>query len=137
LRAVIDTSVLISALISGDSLPGRIVGAWSQSAFTLICSEEQIAELRRVSKYARLMTRIRGSDLGALINLVRHDAVLLTKAARVDRSPDPFDNYLLGMAQTGSADYLVSGDKADLLALESHGQTRIVGVRAFAEIVKA
>ena len=35
------------------------------------------------------------------------------------------------MAASGDADYLVTGDKRDLLALERHGGTRIVAVRAF------
>ncbi len=46
-------------------------------------------------------------------------------------SPDPYDNYLLAMAAAGAADYLVTGDKRDLLALERHGGTRIVTVRTF------
>ena len=35
----------------------------------------------------------------------------------VDVSPDPYDNYWLSIASGGEADYLVSGDKPDLLAL--------------------
>ena len=33
-----------------------------------------------------------------------------------------WDNYLLAMAQVGEADYLVTGDKADLLSLQRHGR---------------
>ena len=47
----------------------------------------------------------------------------------VDVSRDPWDNYLLAMAQVGNADYLVTGDKADLLSLQRHGRTHIVTVR--------
>ena len=46
----------------------------------------------------------------------------------VDVSPDPYDNFLLSIAAGGRADYLVTGDKADLLALGRHGGTRIVTV---------
>lgn len=38
----------------------------------------------------------------------------------VDRSPDPFDNFLLSMAQGGGAEMLVSGAKRGVLALKSH-----------------
>ena len=48
---------------------------------------------------------------------------------RVDRSPDPKDNFLLALAEAGNADLLVSGDKRDVLALKRHEGTRIVTAR--------
>ena len=44
---------------------------------------------------------------------------------------DPYDNYLLAMAAAGSADFLVTGDKRDLLGLRVHERTRVVTVRDF------
>ena len=44
---------------------------------------------------------------------------------------DPYDNYLLAMAIAGAADFLVTGDKRDLLGLGLHEETRIVTVREF------
>ena len=46
-------------------------------------------------------------------------------------SPDPFDNYLLATAAAGSADFLVTGDKRDLLALKLYEGTKIITVRDF------
>jgi uncharacterized protein len=46
-------------------------------------------------------------------------------------SPDPYDNYLLATAAIGSADFLVTGDKNDLLALKLYKGTKIVTVRDF------
>lgn len=46
-------------------------------------------------------------------------------------SPDPYDNYLLAMASAGSADFLVTGDKRDLLALKLYEGAKIVTVRDF------
>jgi predicted nucleic acid-binding protein len=66
-----------------------------------------------------------------LINEVRDLAVLLTGLPVVTASPDPHDNYLLAMAVAGSADFLVTGDKHDLLALKLHEGTKIVTVREF------
>lgn len=51
----------------------------------------------------------------------------------MDASPDPCDNYLLAIALGGEADYLVTGDKSDLLFLEKHGKIRIMSVRSFME----
>ena len=56
---------------------------------------------------------------------------MLEPLPAVDAPPDPYDNYLLAMAAAGDADYLVTGDKRDLLALERHGRTRNIMVRSF------
>jgi predicted nucleic acid-binding protein len=55
--------------------------------------------------------------------------VVLRDLPQVDVSPDPGDNFLLAMAQAGKTDFLVTGDKRDVLALKTFGTTRIVTVR--------
>ena len=42
------------------------------------------------------------------------------------------DDFLLAMSEAGHADYLVTGDKSDLLALARHKRTRIVSPVEFA-----
>jgi len=51
-------------------------------------------------------------------------------------SRDIHDDYLFAMAQTGGADYLVTGDKAGVLALRRHGKTEIVTARRMVTILK-
>jgi predicted nucleic acid-binding protein len=53
---------------------------------------------------------------------------------RVERSPDPTDDFLLALSEAGDADYLVTGDKSGLLALDRHKATRIVSAREFAAL---
>jgi len=53
---------------------------------------------------------------------------------RVQRSPDPTDDFLLAISEVGKADYLVMGDKIGLLALAHHQNTRIVSARYFAAL---
>ena len=55
----------------------------------------------------------------------------MTKLPIVTASPDPHDNYLLAMAASGSADFLLTGDKRDLLALKLFEGTKIMTVRDF------
>jgi len=40
--------------------------------------------------------------------------------SRLSASPDPYDKYLLSIAVGGSVDYLVTGDKSDLLTLKKY-----------------
>ncbi len=53
---VLDTSILIAALITVDTPPDRIYKAWKKKHFDLFTSEWQLAEFRRVSRYPKLRT---------------------------------------------------------------------------------
>jgi uncharacterized protein len=133
MRVVIDTNVLLAALVVRDTPPDLICAAWEAGRFTLVTCEEQIAELRASARKPSLVGRIFGHELGRLINHLRHTEMIET-LPEVDRSPDPFDNYLLALAEAGQADFLVTGDKSGLLTLQTHGRARIVTPRSFLEM---
>ena len=44
-------------------------------------------------------------------------------------------HFLLAMAEAGAAEYLVTGDKRDILALETHGNTRIINPTSMLRMV--
>jgi len=50
-------------------------------------------------------------------------------------SPDPNDDFLLAAAQVALADYLVTGDKSDLLSIQNHGATQIVTARRLVQLL--
>jgi putative PIN family toxin of toxin-antitoxin system len=130
-RLVVDTNILISALLAGTSLPAQLILLWREGRFDLLTSAEQLDELRRVTRYPKIRERLAPALAGRLINDIRDLAVLLTALPVVTASPDPYDNYLLAMAAAGSADFLVTGDKRDLLALRLFEGTKILTVRDF------
>jgi len=130
-RLVVDTNILISALLAGTSAPAQLIVLWREGRFDLLTSAEQLDELRRVARYPKIRERLAPALAGRLINDIRDLAVLLTKLPVVTASPDPHDNYLLAMAAAGSADFLVTGDKRDLLALTLFEGTKILTVRDF------
>jgi predicted nucleic acid-binding protein len=66
-----------------------------------------------------------------LDNELREIAVVVKDLPVVTASPDPYDNYLLATAAAGSANFLVTGDKRDLLPLKLYEGTKIVTVRDF------
>ena len=71
---------------------------------------------------------------GRLVNQVRKLAEYIDPLPRVERSPDPTDDFLLALSEGGKADYLVTDDKSGLLALDRHKFTRIVSAREFAGV---
>ena len=136
MRVVIDTGILIAALITNDTPPDRIYQAWRKRRFELVTSEWQLGEFRRVSRYPKLRKYLQPIEAGNLINGLRHLALLLDDLPDVDLSKDPDDNPLLAMAIAGEADYLVSGDKRDVLALKKVDKTRIITARRFLTILE-
>ena len=136
MRVVLDTGILIAALITKGTPPDRIYQAWRRRRFELVTSQWQLDEFRRVSRYPKLRKYLQPIEAGNLVNGLRHQAVLLEELPDVDLSEDPDDNPLLAMAIAGYADYLVSGDKRDVLALKKVGKTSIVTARRFLTILQ-
>ncbi len=71
-----------------------------------------------------------------MINDIRRLAVMCDPLPSVTLSPDPEDDFLLAVAQVAGADYLITGDKNDLLILKSHGSTRITTARELVQLLR-
>ena len=131
MRLVIDTNILVSALLSGAALPAHLITLWREGRFELLTSQEQIEELSRVTRYPKIRKRLAPALAGRLVNELRDVATVLMRLPVVTVSPDPFDNYLLAIAAKGGADFVVTGDKRDVLALKLFEGVKIVTVREF------
>lgn len=131
MRLVVDTNVLISALLAEASLPAHLIVLWREGRFDLLTSAGQLDELMRVTRYPKIRERLAPSLAGRLINELRDIAVTVKTLPPVKISPDPHDDYLLAIAVAGGADFLVTGDKRDLLALRHYQGTKIITVRDF------
>ena len=136
MRVVLDTGILIAALITTDTPPALIYQAWRKKCFELVTSEWQLDEFRRVSRYPKLRKFLKPAEAGSLVNGLQHQAMVLETLPTVDLSPDPDDNPVLAMAEASQAQYLVTGDKKDLLSLGALGSTRIVTARQFVDLLR-
>ena len=115
---MLDTNVLVSALISRDGNPGRILASIKQGNVTLITSEAQLGELRRVLDREHLRPLIPYGESQDLLHNLEAVGEIVADLPGVDASPDPDDNLILATAVAGRADVIVSGDKKHMLALE-------------------
>ena len=129
MRVIVDTNILLSALIIPNGLPAQLIDAWRGARFDLITSRDQLLELGEVARRPELRKYIVPPRVGRFINDLRELAEVLSRLPRVDSSRDPRDNFLLAMTEASGADYLVTGDKRDVLVLEMHNRTRIVTTR--------
>lgn len=129
MRVIVDTNILLSALINPHGLPAQLIDAWRAGRFELVTSRDQLLELGEVARRPALRKYIVPARVGRFINDLRELAEVLSRLPHVDRSADPGDNFLLAMAEASTADYLVTGDKHGVLVLETHHRTRIVTAR--------
>lgn len=134
MRVVLDTNILVSALMIPKGNPSAIYRAWREGEFILLTCAEHLEELRATLRKPAMAMRIKPHQAGGLVNEMKTLAEIVVSLPRVRRSPDPTDDFLLALSEAGRADYLVTGDKSGLLALEQHRGTRIVSARTFAAL---
>ena len=132
MRVVLDTNILISALMVQAGLSAAIYRAWQEGYFTLLTCSEHLNEPRATLRKPAIAARIKPYKAGGLVNELKDLAEIIGSLPRVKRSPDPTDDFLLGLSEAGKAD-LVTGDKG-LLSLGRHKTTRIVSPREFAPL---
>lgn len=132
LRVVLDTNVVLSALLFRSETADRLRHAWQAGVFQPLASAATVQELLRVLAYPKF--RLSAGDQQELLA----DYLPWTAGVRIPNPPpavpacrDPMDAPFLELAAAGRAKLLVSGDR-DLLALA--GQTKF-GIMAPAEFL--
>lgn len=134
MRVILDTNVLLGALISPHGPPDAIYCAWRAARFELVTSVPQLDELRRASRYPKLKTILPAHRVGTMVNNMQRAIVSVQLPPLPDgiEANDPNDAFQLAMALGSEADYLVTGDRrAGLLQRGSIGRTRIVTPATF------
>lgn len=118
-RVVIDSNVLISARLSPRGSPGQLLAAWLDGRFELIVSQALLAELAGVLKRPKFRRWLTVEEARAFVQMLRVSATVLNDPPKQHHDlRDPDDSYLVTLARSAKADYLVSGD-GDLTSLES------------------
>ncbi|MEO0509694.1 MAG: putative toxin-antitoxin system toxin component, PIN family [Verrucomicrobiota bacterium] len=136
MKLVLDTNVLVSALLTKDTPPDQLYLAWEAGQFELVTSSWQIDELRRVLGYEKLKPYIKPMEASLLLENIDAMAEIIGIAKPRTESSDPDDNWILATAVEGGADLLVTGDKNDLLKLKEVGGVRIVNAREALKLIE-
>lgn len=119
MRVVVDTGVLVSALIRPRGTVGDILHALRDGRFTAIYSTPMMLEVTEVLSRQKIQAKyhIQPDDIAALINLVRLRGELVIPKQSITACRDPKDNKFLEAALAGGADAIVTGDD-DLLVMK-------------------
>jgi len=134
-RLILDTNVLLSALLSPLGAPAKLLDAWERKRFTLVACDALVAELRDVASRSFFRARLRASSAELLAAGLRDFSFFCRDLPSGPVASDPKDSYLLALAEASQAEFLVTGDK-DLLLLKQHKSTQTTTPAAMVEIVK-
>lgn len=138
MRIVLDTNVLVSALVAAQGAPAQILARCHRGELELAASPASLAELRRVLGYPQIRSRFTYSDeqIEAFVAYLEQIAVLFTPTLAVQAVPaDADDDLFVALALEAEAPYLVSGDKR-LLSLGSYADVTILKPAAFLHLWK-
>ena len=131
-RLVLDTNVLVSALLFHNGALSWLRHAWQSDTIRPIASRDTTTELIRVLSYPKF--RLRNDEREDLLGdyLPWCETVAVPDLTEIPECRDPFDRPFLKLALAASADALVTGDK-DLLALAEVFSVPILTPDAFRE----
>jgi putative PIN family toxin of toxin-antitoxin system len=117
-RAVLDTNVLVSALISPGGPSAALLLELRGGAFELVVSPLLLDELADVLGRPQLRAYVTPDQAGAFVELVLKAATVVgdPPPSGLALTADPDDEFLIDLARAALVDVLVSGD-AHVLAL--------------------
>lgn len=132
MRAVIDTSILIRAVLNPRGTVGPILERLRKAVYTLLYSLPLMEEIVDVLSRERFRTKygIRKQDIEALFMFLILRGEGVVPQERIEACRDPKDDKLLEIAVEGKADALVTGD-GDLLVLHPFRGIPIIGPAEF------
>ena len=116
MRIVLDTNVLISALLSPRSNSTQILRFVIDDAVSLVISRNIIDEANRVVRYPKLVkllekNGIKPDEIAFTIEKLSKIASVTPGELTLDViQDDPSDNEIVACAVEGEADFIISGD---------------------------
>ena len=129
MKVILDCNIWISFLLSRqDCLLRRML---MDTRFDIYICDELLAEIVNVARRDKIRKRVSEAELQQLLKII--DA--FCEKTTIDHIAEsiiraPKDLYLLSLAETIDADYIVFGDK-DLTDLNQHLRTRIIKLADF------
>ena len=131
IRAVLDTNVIVSALLEPLGPPARVLLLVIGGAIQLCVSGSVYAEYEEVIRRPRL--RIAETVITATLDTIREKGFWVRPAETIRACGDPDDDIFLECAAAAQADYLVTGNLRHFPL--SWMKTRIMTPRLFLDVL--
>ena len=114
IKVVIDTNVIVSALIKPNSNPETIINLLlKHKAFTLCTTEEIIDEYIKVFQYKKLKKYLPNKKVKLFLKQLTLKSHILKQTSDIPELNDKDDTKFLACAVYAKANYLVTGNIKD------------------------
>ena len=121
-RIVVDTNIMVSAIMKPTGASNKILDMWTRGRLSLLVTQQILDEYRAILSQ-RWLKPDRVRELNQQISQL---AEVVTRRERLyEIKEDPSDNRFLECAAEGKADYIITSDQ-HLLALKRFRNTQIV-----------
>jgi putative PIN family toxin of toxin-antitoxin system len=136
MRVVIDTNILVRALIKPNGTVGPVLQRLRGGEYTLLYAPPLLEELVDVLNRPRIRHKygLTEADIRTVVGLLLLRGEAVTPTERITTCRDPKDNKFLEVAVAGEADVLVSGDE-DLRVLHPFRGIPIVTSAEFLQML--
>lgn len=131
IRAVIDTNILVSALLQAEGLPAALLMMALSGQIQLCVSDAIYEEYEEVIRRPHLKMGI--DVMNYALQSIRKQAYWVKPEVRVEECTDSDDNVFLECAQAAEADYLVTGNKRHFP--DRWKKTKVVSARELIELL--
>lgn len=113
IKAVIDTNLLVRAIISPGGGSAVLIKKLKQGCFQSITSSQHLREIYQVLAYPHIKERYKITDnqRKRLISQLYTRSIFLTPTGRIALCKDPKDDYLIEIALLGQITHLVTEDR--------------------------
>ncbi|TVQ38956.1 MAG: putative toxin-antitoxin system toxin component, PIN family [Spirochaetaceae bacterium] len=106
---VLDTNVVVSAMLNPGGAPGSILRAVLDGSFQLLVDNRIAFEYSDGLRLPKL--RLDSADVQSFLDFVKHEAEYVTASPVGYRFEDPDDLPFYEVAKGGNAEYLVTGNR--------------------------
>jgi len=134
MRIVIDVNDFISALI-GKGHRRKLEVVLANPTVEIVADEHLLTELIDVAQRDKFRKYVSVDEIGLFLDVLRFRLTIISATSIIRDCSDPDDNYLLALAVDAQADYLITGDKADLLSLSPYRGIPIIRLQTFLDIL--
>jgi len=132
-KAVLDTNVVVSALLKGGGREALLVDLALAGSFTLVVSNALLEEYEEVLR--RPGFGFNPTQVARSLRAIQHTAVIVQPQKQLQVTRDPDDNKVLECALEAGAEYVVTGNTRDFP--KEYRGIRIVPSRQFLAILAA
>ena len=135
LKVVLDTNVLVSALLFKDEL-SKLLFPLKQKKFILLFSEETLNEFIKVLHYPKFSLTEDEIEYLLQFEILPYSKIVeVTFKFDKEICPNKDDQKFLELAVSAKANYIITGDK-DLLNLKEINKIKILSPKEFLSLLK-